>query len=143
LKVYFGLGSNLGDREGSIRTAVQKLQGADLRLIRLSSIYETEPVGLLDQPMFLNAVAEFESELSPRELLNRALGVEREMGRVRAVVNGPRNIDIDLLHCGDLVVDEPDLVVPHPRYREREFVMRGLRELQFRDPGASVRPARG
>jgi len=80
--------------------------------------------------MFMNAVAEFESELSPRELLERALGVEREMGRVRTVKNGPRNIDIDLILCGDLVVNEPDLVVPHPRYREREFVMKGLRELR-------------
>jgi 2-amino-4-hydroxy-6-hydroxymethyldihydropteridine diphosphokinase len=95
----------------------------------MSSIYETEPVGFLDQPMFLNAVAEFESELSPRELLERGLAVERELGRVRGVRNGPRNIDVDLLICGDLVVDEPDLVVPHPRYREREFVLRGLREL--------------
>jgi len=128
--VYFGLGSNLGDREGSIQSAVERLGGAELRFVRMSSIYETEPVGLLRQPMFMNAVAEFESELSPRELLERALGVEREMGRVRTVKNGPRNIDIDLILCGDLVVNEPDLVVPHPRYREREFVMKGLRELR-------------
>jgi 2-amino-4-hydroxy-6-hydroxymethyldihydropteridine diphosphokinase len=148
MRVYFGLGANLGDREAQIRTAVSKLEASDLRLIGMSSICETEPVGLLDQPMFLNAVAEFESELSPRELLSRALRVEREMGRVRTVPNGPRNIDIDLLLCGDLAVNEPDLVVPHPRYREREFVMKPLRELQvrelqLREPGASVRPASG
>jgi 2-amino-4-hydroxy-6-hydroxymethyldihydropteridine diphosphokinase len=131
--VYFGLGSNLGNREAQIREAVAKLEAPDLRLVGLSSIHETEPVGLLDQPMFLNAVAEFESDLPPRELLTRALAVERQMGRVRTVPNGPRNIDIDLLLCGDLTVNEPDLVVPHPRYREREFVMRPLRELQLRE----------
>ncbi len=87
------------------------------------------PVGLVEQPMFLNAVAEFESDLPPRELLNRALAIELEMGRVRTVPNGPRNIDIDLLLCGDLEVNEPGLIVPHPRYREREFVMKPLREL--------------
>lgn len=141
--VYFAFGSNLGDRELLIRTAAARLEAPDLALIRLSSIYETEPVGMLDQPLFLNAVAEFESELEPRELLNRALAVERQLGRVRTVPNGPRNIDIDLILCGDLTVNEPDLIVPHPRYREREFVMRPLRELQLREPGASVRPASG
>ena len=143
MKVYFGLGSNLGDRAGLIRSAVEKLQTPDLRLIQISSLYETEPVGLLDQPMFLNAVAEFESDLTPRELLNRALTIERDMGRVRTIKNGPRNIDIDLILAGDLEVNEPDLIVPHPRYKERDFVMRPLRELQLREPGASVRPAKG
>lgn len=132
MKIYFGLGSNLGDRANLILTAVDKLEAPDLRLVQLSSLCETEPVGVLDQPMFLNAVAEFESDLPPRELLNRALAVERDMGRVRTIKNGPRNIDIDLILAGDLEVNEPDLIVPHPRYKERDFVLRPLRELQLR-----------
>jgi 2-amino-4-hydroxy-6-hydroxymethyldihydropteridine diphosphokinase len=136
VRVYFGLGSNLGDREAWIRAAVAQLDAPDLRLLRMSSIRETAPVGLIDQPLFLNAAAEFESELPPRELLKRALNVERELGRVRTVRNGPRNIDVDLLLCGNLMVNEPDLVVPHPRYTERRFVLDPLRELDatLRDP---------
>ncbi len=98
-----------------LRSAIEKLQAPDLRLLRVSSIYETEPVGLKEQPWFLNTVAEFESSLPPRELLNRALLVEQALGRVRTVPNGPRTIDVDLLLCGDLVVRKDDLVVPHPR----------------------------
>ncbi len=127
--VYFGLGSNLGDRAALLRFAVERLQAPDLRLLRVSSVYETEPVGLRAQPMFLNMVAEFESSLSPRELLERAQLVEQELGRVRTVPNGPRTIDIDLLLCGDLLVNEDDLIVPHPRYRERRFVLDPLLEL--------------
>jgi 2-amino-4-hydroxy-6-hydroxymethyldihydropteridine diphosphokinase len=112
-----------------LRSAVAKLQAPDLRLLRVSRIYETEPVGLREQPWFLNAVAEFESELSPHQLMERAQGVERELGRVRTVRNGPRNIDVDLLLCGDAVVNTPELTVPHPRYRERWFVLDPLLEL--------------
>jgi 2-amino-4-hydroxy-6-hydroxymethyldihydropteridine diphosphokinase len=138
--VYFGLGSNLGNREEMLRSAVEKLQAPDLRLLRLSSVYETEPVGLpvgwKEQPWFLNMVAEFESKLTPRELLARAQRVERELGRVRTVRNGPRTIDVDLLLCGDSIVNEDDLVVPHPRYLERRFVLEPLLELhpEMRDP---------
>jgi 2-amino-4-hydroxy-6-hydroxymethyldihydropteridine diphosphokinase len=119
-----------------LRAAIEKLQAPDLRLLRVSSIYETEPVGLKEQPWFLNTVAEFESSLPPRELLNRALLVEQALGRVRTVPNGPRTIDVDLLLCGDLVVRKDDLVVPHPRYRERRFVLDPLLELnpELRDP---------
>jgi 2-amino-4-hydroxy-6-hydroxymethyldihydropteridine diphosphokinase len=134
--VYFGLGSNLGDREEMLRSAVEKLQAPDLRLLRASSIYETEPVGLKEQPWFLNMAAAFESSLSPRELLRRAQRVEQELGRVRTVVNGPRTIDVDLLLCGDSIVREDDLVVPHPRYLERRFVLEPLLELdpELSDP---------
>ncbi len=119
-----------------LRAAVEKLQATDLRLARVSSVYETAPVGYVDQPWFLNQVAEFDSELSPRDLLARARGVENEMGRVRSFVNGPRNIDIDLILCGDAVVASEDLIVPHPRYRERRFVLDPLLELnpELRDP---------
>jgi 2-amino-4-hydroxy-6-hydroxymethyldihydropteridine diphosphokinase len=141
--VYLALGSNLGDREAMLRAAVAKLDAPDLRLLRSSGIHETEPVGYRDQPRFLNQVAEFESELSPRDILNRAKAVERELGRVPTFVNGPRNIDIDLILCGDTVVNDGDLIVPHPRYSERSFVLDPLRELnpELRDPVTGLRIA--
>jgi 2-amino-4-hydroxy-6-hydroxymethyldihydropteridine diphosphokinase len=113
-----------------LRAAVAMLDAPDLRLLRVSRIYETEPVGLREQPMFLNAVAEFESELTPLEILARAQGVERALGRVRTVRNGPRTIDVDLILCGDAVVDTAELTVPHPRYKERGFVLEPLGELR-------------
>jgi 2-amino-4-hydroxy-6-hydroxymethyldihydropteridine diphosphokinase len=127
--VYFGLGSNIGDREEMLRSAIDRLQAPDLRLVRTSSIYETEPVGFKEQPWFLNMVAEFESNLFPHELLDRARRVEEALGRQRSIVNGPRTIDVDLLLCGDTIVNSPDLTVPHPRYLERKFVLEPLLEL--------------
>ena len=122
---YVGLGANLGDREGSIRRAAE-LIGAR----RLSSIRETEPWGYADQPLFLNAVAEVETALAPRALLDELLAVERRLGRDRAGPRyGPRTIDLDLLLYGDRVVDEPGLTVPHPRLHERIFVLEPLAEL--------------
>jgi 2-amino-4-hydroxy-6-hydroxymethyldihydropteridine diphosphokinase len=112
-----------------LRSAIALLEAPDLKLLRVSSIYETEPVGLKEQPWFLNAVAEFESDLSPHELLARAQGVEQKLGRVRTVRNGPRNIDVDIILCGDAVVNTPELTVPHPRYKERRFVLDPLNEL--------------
>jgi 2-amino-4-hydroxy-6-hydroxymethyldihydropteridine diphosphokinase len=133
---YLGLGSNMGDREALIRAALAKLDGPDLRLKRTSSFYETEPIGLRDQPWFLNLAAEFETELFPRQLLHRAQRVEREMGRRRTVPNGPRNIDIDVLLYGSAIVKVDDLEIPHPRYRERRFTLAPLAELapDLRDP---------
>jgi 2-amino-4-hydroxy-6-hydroxymethyldihydropteridine diphosphokinase len=134
-RAYVGLGSNLGDREALIRWAAE-LVGAT----RLSTIRETEPWGLEDQPRFLNAVAEVETELAPRALLDHLLEIERELGRTRTGPRfGPRLIDLDLLLYGDQVVDEPGLTVPHPRLHERAFVLEPLAEL---DP-ALVVPGRG
>jgi 2-amino-4-hydroxy-6-hydroxymethyldihydropteridine diphosphokinase len=108
--------------------------------LRLSSLRETEPWGYADQPMFINAVAELDTALSPRGLLDRLLEVERELGRVREGPRyGPRTIDLDLLLYGDAIVDEPGLTVPHPRLPERAFVLEPLFEL---DPGLFV-PGRG
>jgi 2-amino-4-hydroxy-6-hydroxymethyldihydropteridine diphosphokinase len=122
---YVGLGANLGDREATIRRAAG-LIGAT----RVSPIVETEPWGYADQPMFLNAVAEVETELSARALLELLLDVERRLGRERVGPQwGPRTIDLDLLLYGDETIDEPGLVVPHPRLTEREFVLRPLAEL--------------
>jgi 2-amino-4-hydroxy-6-hydroxymethyldihydropteridine diphosphokinase len=122
---YVGLGSNLGDRESLIRRAAD-LIGA----IRLSTIRESEPWGYANQPRFLNAVAELETVLEPWPLLVHLLDVERRLGRERVGPRwGPRTIDLDLLLYGDLVVDEPGLIVPHPLLRERLFVLEPLAEL--------------
>jgi 2-amino-4-hydroxy-6-hydroxymethyldihydropteridine diphosphokinase len=134
-RAFVGLGSNLGDREAAIREAA-----ALLGPHRLSPIVETEPWGYADQPRFLNAVAELETELPPRELLGRLLAIERRLGRVRAGPRyGPRAIDLDLLLYGDEVIDEPGLTVPHPRLAERLFALEPLFAL---DPGLFV-PGRG
>ena len=122
---YVGLGANLGDREGSIRRAAE-LIGAR----RLSTIIETPPWGITDQPDFLNAVAELETDLGPRPLLDRLIEVERELGRVRDGKRwGPRTIDLDLLVYGEETCDVPALQVPHPRLHERLFVLVPLAEL--------------
>lgn len=124
-RAYVGLGSNLGDREALIRRAAT-LIGAR----RLSSIVETEPWGYEDQPRFLNAVAEIETQLAPRALLDQLLEVERQLGRERVGPRwGPRTVDLDLLLYGDEQVEEPGLVVPHPCLTERLFVLEPLAEL--------------
>lgn len=122
---YVGLGSNLGDRERLIVRA-SELIGAT----RLSPLLETEPWGYADQPRFLNAAAEVETALTPRRFLDHLLDVERRLGRERIGPRwGPRSIDLDLLLFGDESIDEPGLLVPHPRLLEREFVLRPLAEL--------------
>jgi 2-amino-4-hydroxy-6-hydroxymethyldihydropteridine diphosphokinase len=122
---YVGLGSNLGDREAIIRRAAE-LIGAS----RLSSVIETEPWGYANQPKFLNAAAEIDTPLTPRQLLVFLLDVERRLGRERIGPRwGPRTIDLDLLLYGEETVEEPDLVVPHPRLTEREFMLEPLAEL--------------
>ncbi|HEV3404498.1 MAG TPA: 2-amino-4-hydroxy-6-hydroxymethyldihydropteridine diphosphokinase [Gaiellaceae bacterium] len=122
---YIGLGSNLGDREETIRRAVELLGAA-----RVSTLIETEPWGYADQPRFLNAVAELETDEPPRALLARLLEIERELGRTREGPRyGPRTIDLDLLLYGDDRLDEPGLGLPHPRLHERAFVLEPLAEL--------------
>ena len=140
--VYLALGSNVGNREEHLRKALGKLQARDLRLRRESGLYETEPMGLREQRWFLNQVAEFETELFPMQLLLRTQRIERILGRRRTIANGPRTIDIDIVLYGNAVVKGPDLEIPHPRYRERRFVLEPLAELnpELRDPvtGQSV-----
>ena len=126
-RAHIGLGSNLGDRDAALRGALELL---GTEVVAVSSFRETDPVGYLDQPRFLNAAAALDTELPPRELLARLLEVERELGRTRDGPRyGPRTIDLDLLLYGDLVIDEPGLVVPHPRLAERRFVLEPLAEL--------------
>lgn len=125
---YIGLGSNLGDRLDNLRRAVAALNQAGVMVRKVSSVYETDPVGP-PQPDFLNAVCEIETELSPRELLARLKAIESEMGREPGERWGPRNIDLDLLLYGDEVIDEPDLNVPHPEMINRRFVIAPLLEI--------------
>jgi 2-amino-4-hydroxy-6-hydroxymethyldihydropteridine diphosphokinase len=132
-RAYVGLGANLGDREATMRRAIELLGD---EVVAVSSFRETDPVGYEDQPRFLNAAVALETELSPRELLDRLLAVERELGRTRDGPRyGPRTIDLDLLLYGDAVVDEPGLRVPHPRLVERRFALEPLAELH---PGLTI-----
>ena len=134
-RAYVGVGSNLGDREATIRAAVAALPG----VTAVSTFRETDPVGPVEQPRFLNGAVALETELSPRELLDVLLAVERDLGRERRERWGPRTIDLDLLLYGDRVVDEPGLSVPHPRLHERRFALEPLAEL---DPELEI-PGRG
>jgi 2-amino-4-hydroxy-6-hydroxymethyldihydropteridine diphosphokinase len=134
-RAYVGVGSNLGDREGTIRAAIDGLPG----VVAVSKLRETEPVGPVEQPTFLNGAVALETELSPRELLDLLLAVERGLGRERRERWGPRTIDLDLLLYGDTTVDEPGLTLPHPRLHERRFALEPLAEL---DPELEI-PGRG
>jgi 2-amino-4-hydroxy-6-hydroxymethyldihydropteridine diphosphokinase len=127
--VVLGLGSNLGDREAAIAGALARLAGRGFHAERVSSLYETEPVGGPPQGPFLNAVAAGTCALGPEGLLAACLAVEQELGRVRGEPNGPRTIDVDILLMGDLVRDAPAPVVPHPRLSERRFVLEPLAEI--------------
>jgi len=137
LKVaYLGLGSNLGDRAANLRDAIQRLASAECRVMRESSVYETEPRDVPDQPWFLNQVIEIETSLFPMQLLARVQRIEREMGRKPIIAKGPRLIDIDILLFGSATVSTPDLEIPHPRMWQRRFVLEPLAELapDLRDP---------
>jgi len=136
-KVYLGLGSNLGARSRNLSAARRRLRENGVAILRQSRVIETEPWGVADQPRFLNQVVEAEWSGTPKQLLRVAKVVEREGGRVVTRRWGPRVIDVDILLFGDVRVDSPGLVVPHPRMREREFVMRSLRELGVRPGGRS------
>jgi 2-amino-4-hydroxy-6-hydroxymethyldihydropteridine diphosphokinase len=127
--VYLALGSNLGDRRANLDRAVELLGQAGLRLLRRSSIFDTEPRYLADQPRFLNQVIECETTLFPRQLLAITRGIERTMGRKPSAPNGPRLIDIDILLFAKSVVNLPGLAIPHPRMAERRFVLEPLSEL--------------
>jgi 2-amino-4-hydroxy-6-hydroxymethyldihydropteridine diphosphokinase len=133
---YVGLGANLGPREITLLRAVDLLaetEGVEVQAV--SQLRETEPVGVVEQPRFLNGAVMLDTSLSPRELLDRLLEIERELGRVRDVRWGPRVVDLDLLVYGDRQTDEPGLRVPHPRLHERRFALEPLAEL---DPELDV-----
>jgi 2-amino-4-hydroxy-6-hydroxymethyldihydropteridine diphosphokinase len=125
-----GLGSNVGDKPANITRAIELLTGrGDIRLVATSRLYRTAPWGVLEQDWFVNACASVATDLAPRELLARCLAVEAEMKRVREQRWGPRIIDVDVLVYRDVRLDEPDLVLPHPRIAERAFVLVPLMEI--------------
>lgn len=141
-RAFVGLGSNLGDRDGNIRRAVAALRELPgTRVVGVSRLRDTEPVGFRDQPRFLNGAAELETSLPPHELLDALLAIERELGRRRDAVpaGGPRTIDLDLLVYDDVRLDENGLRLPHPRLAERRFVLEPLADL---DPALEV-PGKG
>jgi 2-amino-4-hydroxy-6-hydroxymethyldihydropteridine diphosphokinase len=124
-----GLGGNLGDRESFLRRCRDLLERSAIRILRGSSVYETEPIGPRQQPWFLNQVVEVETELGPQELLDAVKSIEAEMGRVPGPAGGPRVIDIDILLAGDRTLDTGRLQVPHPRLAQRNFVLVPLSEI--------------
>ena len=135
-KVYLGLGSNLGDRRGMLLATLAALESSHLRIARASPIYETEPMDVPDQNWFLNLVAEVETDLFPLQLLHRIGKIESQMGRRRLTPKGPRTVDIDILLFGNAMVKMPRLEIPHPRFRDRRFVLAPLADLapNLRDP---------
>jgi 2-amino-4-hydroxy-6-hydroxymethyldihydropteridine diphosphokinase len=128
-KVYLSLGANLGDREANLRGAIGALPAAGVKVGKVSSLYETEPVDYLDQPWFLNCVVEGETKLPSLELLRALREIETKMGSKKEFAKGPRLLDIDLLLYGDETIATAELQVPHPRMLERNFVLAPLAEL--------------
>ena len=135
--VVLGLGSNVGSRSRNLSAARRRLREKGVRILRQSRVIETEPWGFSDQPRFLNQVVEGVWSGSPQQLLKAAKAVEREVGRVETKRWGPRVVDVDILFFGDQKVDEPDLVIPHPRIKERPFVLQSLEELGISPDGRS------
>ncbi|MGB2589942.1 MAG: 2-amino-4-hydroxy-6-hydroxymethyldihydropteridine diphosphokinase [Candidatus Acidiferrum sp.] len=127
--VYLSLGSNLGDREANLRSAIEALAPADIDVKKVSSIYETEPVDYLDQPWFLNCVVEAETELDAHALLRALNSIESRLGSKKEFSKGPRKIDLDLLLYGSETIDTSDLQVPHARMAQRRFVLAPLVEI--------------
>lgn len=139
-RAYVGLGANLGNRKETLERAVSLLEAVDgVDVLAVSELRETDPVGVVDQPRFLNGAAAVETTLSARELLDTLLAIERSLGRERMERWGPRTVDLDLLLFGDEIVDDPGLRVPHPRLHERRFALEPLAEL---DPELVI-PGRG
>jgi len=126
--VYLSLGSNIGDRSAHLREAIARLQTTG-KIAAMSSFYETEPVEFTQQALFLNCASRLETGFAPEELMSRLLEIERELGRERVRKKGPRTIDIDILLFEDLVLNSPELTIPHPAMAERRFVLEPLAEI--------------
>lgn len=134
--VYIGIGSNLGNREENCLNSIRLIEERDIRVLKRSSLYETEPWGVEDQPMFINMAIEAETELSPLELLRVLKSIEKSMGRVQTERWGPRIIDLDILFYNNLILETPELTIPHPYIKERPFVLIPLSEIapEFEHP---------
>ena len=127
-KVFIALGSNIGNLEDNLNTALEKLaKFAEIK--KVSSFYTTKPQGFLDQADFLNGVCLVETEFSPQDLLKKLKEIEKEMGRKKTFKDGPRLIDLDIIYYDNIVLKTPDLTIPHPRAHERMFVMKGMLEI--------------
>jgi 2-amino-4-hydroxy-6-hydroxymethyldihydropteridine diphosphokinase len=130
IEAYIGIGSNMGDRKRLIESAVDMLRGSEgIRVYKVSPLYETEPVGGPPQGRFLNGAIKIGTDLPARGLLQRLQEIENNLGRERKAKDGPRTIDLDILTYGDRHIEEPGLVIPHPRMKERDFVMRPLNDI--------------
>ncbi len=133
-KAYLGIGTNIGDREENLKNALISLSLLPTtKVTAVSKVYETEPVGYSDQDDFLNIAVEIETELTAQNVLGACLGIEAGLGRIRGIKNGPRVIDIDLLLYEDEEHNTPSLILPHPRMFEREFVLRPLLDIEFKN----------
>ncbi len=128
VRAYLGLGANIGDRRKNLETALDLLS-EKLQIVRVSSLYDTAPVGEIDQPRFLNMVCEVYTILTPAELLELAKSIEMKLGRKRSRRNAPRTIDIDILFYGDRIIETPEVVIPHPRLTKRAFVLVPMAEI--------------
>jgi 2-amino-4-hydroxy-6-hydroxymethyldihydropteridine diphosphokinase len=128
-EVLVGLGSNVGDRERNVAEGLARLERGGLRSVRRSALYLTEPVDLLPQGWFINSAVRGETDMAPLDFLKRCLEIEIELGRVRERHHGPRTLDLDVLLFGDLVMDTPELQLPHPRLHERRFVLVPLNDV--------------
>ena len=136
-QVFVGLGSNLGDRRKFLRRAIIEMEGLKQTILKnYSFIYETEPLGLKEQPIFLNMVAELDSSLQPRELLQELKNIEQLLGRTKTERWGPREIDVDLLYYGREIINEEGLLLPHPEVANRRFVLVPMKDIaaNFLDP---------
>lgn len=129
VEAFIAIGSNIGDREDNVSTALQLLKNKT-RLLKVSSTYETEPMYVEDQNWFLNCVAKIETDIPPRNLLRYLKDIERKMGRKKVVRYGPRIIDLDILFYGNEIVKQKDLEIPHPKIQERPFVLIPLVEIE-------------
>lgn len=127
--VYIAFGSNIGDRGAAIEEALNLIEQNEMKIVKRSKIYETEPYGYVDQPSFLNGAVEVETNLSCRDVLERLLSIENQIGRVREFKWGPRIIDLDIIFYNNEIFDEEDLKVPHPDMQSRDFVLKPLNDL--------------
>lgn len=127
---YLGLGSNVGERLEQLESAIKILDNVEgVQVSQISSVYETEPVGYVDQTNFLNLCVEVKTELTPQQLLQQCFYTEQQLHRVRDIRWGPRTLDVDILLYEDEIIEEENLIVPHPRMRERAFVLTPLSDI--------------